>query len=84
MKHHKNPFAHLKGSLIRVTPAPHFGGPDGSFYYAKGIFESSFIALLVETSPLSKKGEQGFNSLFLYNGSMHKFYLYPSEVSALS
>jgi hypothetical protein len=71
-----NPFSHLQGSLIRVTPS-------GSYFKSKGILEPQFTALLVKTPLSSTRAEEGFNSLFLYNGSLYEFNLYHNEVSAL-
>jgi hypothetical protein len=76
MKLRTNPFTHLQGSLIRVKPEAE------EYFFKRGIQESAFTALLVETSPRSTSGGS-FKSLFLYRGSLYEFYLYPSEVSAL-
>jgi hypothetical protein len=73
-----NPFAHLQGSLIRVTPRRMMQ----SFFISVGIKESQFTALLVETSSRSPNGGE-FKSRFLYMGSLYEIYLYPSEVSAI-
>jgi hypothetical protein len=76
MTPHTNPFSHLQGSLIRVTS-------HGTYFKSKGILERQFTALLVKTQLSSTRSEEGFNSLFLYNGSLYEFNLYHNEVSPL-
>jgi hypothetical protein len=73
-----NPFAHLQGSLIRVTPR------GWRFDFKKdGIEESPFTALLVRAP--NKPGSTGsFKTCIFYKGSLYEFYIYPDEVSSYS
>jgi hypothetical protein len=79
MTHPSNPFSHLVGSLIQVTPRSWRGD-----FNERGIYETTFIALLVHAPPLSLTDPiKSFKTCFLYGGSLYEFFVYTSEISPL-
>jgi hypothetical protein len=77
---HTNPFIPLRGSLVTLTPRK-----SRLAFQARGLFESSFIALIVN-APVSRHARGGggsFKTRIFYKDSLYEFYLYPDEVSPI-
>jgi hypothetical protein len=77
-----NPFTHLQGSLVTIRPRN-----SRADFRDRGLFESSFTALIVNAgatnSFLPLVEARCFLTHIFYNGSLYEFYLYPDEVSAI-